>query len=172
GFAGNVGHDSHILYTLSAVQVWAPSDKLNILDIYLGCKMTIRHFLETSGVKWTLGMFLLQFSHCSIDFKLQKCGWRIRKYMHLEESLMLDRVVMLHIHCLELTFLRMCEFLSFFLHGSFCFQLSVVSGPLPLRGLFIMSIRIKLGGGCVRGKSPAYALPVDVVNSLFVGRWL
>ncbi|KAJ4840943.1 hypothetical protein Tsubulata_023072, partial [Turnera subulata] len=71
-------------------------------------------------------------------------------------------------------------------------RFSVVSGPLPLRGLFIMSIRINLGGGCVRGKSrsleclngrpekdpdvglslleygglkaidPAYALPVDV----------
>ncbi|KAJ4840944.1 hypothetical protein Tsubulata_023073 [Turnera subulata] len=33
GFAGNVGHDSHILYTLSAVQVLALLDKLNILDV-------------------------------------------------------------------------------------------------------------------------------------------
>ncbi|KAJ8440886.1 hypothetical protein Cgig2_022742 [Carnegiea gigantea] len=33
GFAGNIGHDPHILYTLSAVQVLALFDKLNMLDI-------------------------------------------------------------------------------------------------------------------------------------------
>lgn len=33
GFAGNVGHDPHILYTLSAVQVLALLDKLHVLDI-------------------------------------------------------------------------------------------------------------------------------------------
>uniref|UniRef100_A0A2P2KNV4 Geranylgeranyl transferase type-2 subunit beta n=1 Tax=Rhizophora mucronata TaxID=61149 RepID=A0A2P2KNV4_RHIMU len=33
GFAGNVGHDPHILHTLSAVQVLALFDKLNVLDI-------------------------------------------------------------------------------------------------------------------------------------------
>lgn len=33
GFGGNVGHDPHILYTLSAVQVLALFDKLNVLDI-------------------------------------------------------------------------------------------------------------------------------------------
>ncbi|GKV11455.1 hypothetical protein SLEP1_g22715 [Rubroshorea leprosula] len=33
GFAGNVGHDPHILYTLSAVQVLALFDKLDVLDI-------------------------------------------------------------------------------------------------------------------------------------------
>ena len=32
GFGGNVGHDPHILYTLSAVQVLALFDKLNVLD--------------------------------------------------------------------------------------------------------------------------------------------
>ncbi|KAJ6694495.1 hypothetical protein OIU85_005201 [Salix viminalis] len=32
GFAGNIGHDPHLLYTLSAVQVLALFDKLNVLD--------------------------------------------------------------------------------------------------------------------------------------------
>ncbi|KAH9744545.1 Geranylgeranyl transferase type-2 subunit beta 1 [Citrus sinensis] len=32
GFAGNIGHDPHVLYTLSAVQVLALFDKLDILD--------------------------------------------------------------------------------------------------------------------------------------------
>ncbi|XP_041001127.1 geranylgeranyl transferase type-2 subunit beta 1-like isoform X1 [Juglans microcarpa x Juglans regia] len=33
GFGGNIGHDPHILYTLSAVQVLALFDKLNVLDV-------------------------------------------------------------------------------------------------------------------------------------------
>ncbi|KAH1236773.1 Geranylgeranyl transferase type-2 subunit beta 1 [Glycine max] len=33
GFGGNVGHDPHILYTLSAVQVLALFDKLNVIDV-------------------------------------------------------------------------------------------------------------------------------------------
>ncbi|MCL7036878.1 hypothetical protein MKW94_030266 [Papaver nudicaule] len=33
GFAGNIGHDPHMMYTLSAVQVLALLDKLYVLDI-------------------------------------------------------------------------------------------------------------------------------------------
>ncbi|OMP12003.1 Prenyltransferase/squalene oxidase [Corchorus olitorius] len=33
GFAGNIGHDPHMLYTLSAVQVLALFNKLDVLDI-------------------------------------------------------------------------------------------------------------------------------------------
>ncbi|XP_050369011.1 geranylgeranyl transferase type-2 subunit beta 1-like [Argentina anserina] len=33
GFGGNIGHDPHILYTLSAVQVLALFDKIDVLDI-------------------------------------------------------------------------------------------------------------------------------------------
>ncbi|XWS39542.1 hypothetical protein CRYUN_Cryun18bG0064400 [Craigia yunnanensis] len=33
GFAGNIGHDPHILYTLSAVQVLVLFNKLDVLDI-------------------------------------------------------------------------------------------------------------------------------------------
>ncbi|KAI3928491.1 hypothetical protein MKW98_024092 [Papaver atlanticum] len=33
GFAGNIGHDPHMLYTLSAVQVLSLLDKLDVLDI-------------------------------------------------------------------------------------------------------------------------------------------
>ncbi|KAH6832193.1 RAB geranylgeranyl transferase beta subunit 1 [Perilla frutescens var. hirtella] len=33
GFGGNIGHDPHILYTLSAIQVLALFDKIGVLDI-------------------------------------------------------------------------------------------------------------------------------------------
>ncbi|XP_035539963.1 geranylgeranyl transferase type-2 subunit beta 1-like isoform X3 [Juglans regia] len=33
GYGGNIGHDPHILYTLSAVQILALFDKLNVLDV-------------------------------------------------------------------------------------------------------------------------------------------
>ncbi|XP_059661412.1 geranylgeranyl transferase type-2 subunit beta 1-like [Cornus florida] len=33
GFCGNIGHDPHILFTLSAVQVLALVDRINVLDI-------------------------------------------------------------------------------------------------------------------------------------------
>ncbi|PRQ20298.1 putative protein geranylgeranyltransferase type II [Rosa chinensis] len=33
GFGGNIGHDPHILYTLSAVQVLALFDKVDVLDV-------------------------------------------------------------------------------------------------------------------------------------------
>jgi hypothetical protein len=32
GFGGNVGHDPHVLYTLSAVQVLCLFDRLDVLD--------------------------------------------------------------------------------------------------------------------------------------------
>nr|KJB31783.1 hypothetical protein B456_005G208400 [Gossypium raimondii] len=37
GFSGNIGHDPHILYTLSAVQVLALFNKLDVLDIDKVC---------------------------------------------------------------------------------------------------------------------------------------
>lgn len=33
GFAGNLGHDPHLLYTISAVQILALLDRLDVLDI-------------------------------------------------------------------------------------------------------------------------------------------
>lgn len=33
GFGGNIGHDPHLAYTLSAVQVLALFDRLDVLDI-------------------------------------------------------------------------------------------------------------------------------------------
>ena len=33
GFAGNIGHDPHLLYTLSAVQILCLFDALSVLDI-------------------------------------------------------------------------------------------------------------------------------------------
>ncbi|CAL5331907.1 unnamed protein product [Camellia sinensis] len=54
GFGGNIGHDPHLLYTLSAIQVLALFDKTNILDIdktSLGCRMMMDPFQVTCGVK-------------------------------------------------------------------------------------------------------------------------
>ena len=33
GFGGNVGHDPHLLYTLSAVQILALFDRIDVLDV-------------------------------------------------------------------------------------------------------------------------------------------
>lgn len=33
GFGGNIGHDPHLLYTLSAIQVLALFDKIDVLDV-------------------------------------------------------------------------------------------------------------------------------------------
>jgi prenyltransferase beta subunit len=33
GFGGNVGHNPHVLYTLSAVQVLCLFDRLDVLDV-------------------------------------------------------------------------------------------------------------------------------------------
>ncbi|KAL2945004.1 Geranylgeranyl transferase type-2 subunit beta 1 [Bienertia sinuspersici] len=54
GFGGNIGHDPHILYTLSAVQVLALFDKLHALDvakILWDCRMRMDLFRETFGEK-------------------------------------------------------------------------------------------------------------------------
>jgi prenyltransferase beta subunit len=54
GFGGNIGHDPHILYTLSAVQILALFDKLNVLDVD---KVTNCILWHTDW--WTLKLFKL-----------------------------------------------------------------------------------------------------------------
>ena len=56
GFGGNIGHDPHILYTLSAVQVLALFDKLNVLDID---KVTNCILLHTYW--WSLKLYYMLF---------------------------------------------------------------------------------------------------------------
>ncbi|KAG5040939.1 hypothetical protein JHK82_013048 [Glycine max] len=54
GFGGNVEHDPHILYTLSAVQVLSLFDKLDVIDvdkILSACKMKMDPFQGICGVK-------------------------------------------------------------------------------------------------------------------------
>ena len=48
GFGGNIGHDPHILYTLSAVQVLALFDKVDVLDIekIANCILWYIYFLD------------------------------------------------------------------------------------------------------------------------------
>ncbi|KAI4364057.1 hypothetical protein MLD38_020199 [Melastoma candidum] len=56
GFGGNVGHDPHVLYTLSAVQCLALFDKMHLLDVEKmlpSYKMRMYPSLETNGVKLT-----------------------------------------------------------------------------------------------------------------------
>ncbi|KAL9685141.1 hypothetical protein QQ045_022588 [Rhodiola kirilowii] len=72
GFGGNVGHDPHILYTLSAVQVLALFDKLDVLDIDLvsNCILSNGEFMicgldgSFSGDMW--GEIDTRFSYIAI----------------------------------------------------------------------------------------------------------
>lgn len=41
GFGGNVKHDSHLLYTLSAIQLLVMMDKLDAIDVELIVKCTL-----------------------------------------------------------------------------------------------------------------------------------
>ncbi|OAY74366.1 Geranylgeranyl transferase type-2 subunit beta [Ananas comosus] len=83
GFGGNVGHDAHLHYTLSAVQILLLFDRLDILDIdkvsdciltLPGYKMKMGLFLAISGVKLTLAysealnaaLLVHRFSYCAI----------------------------------------------------------------------------------------------------------
>jgi len=47
GFGGNVGHDPHILYTLSAVQVLALFNKLDVIDVDKVTNCILSRFCET-----------------------------------------------------------------------------------------------------------------------------
>lgn len=38
GFGGNTGHDSHLLYTLSAIQILLLINRLDVLDIDMTVK--------------------------------------------------------------------------------------------------------------------------------------
>jgi len=68
GFGGNKGHDSHLLYTLSAVQVLAMMDKLDKVDT-----KKISSFVATlqrpdgsfTGDKW--GEVDTRFSYCAVS---------------------------------------------------------------------------------------------------------
>ncbi|KAI9091231.1 hypothetical protein K1719_028295 [Acacia pycnantha] len=80
GFSGNIGHDPHILYTLSAVQVLALFNKLDIIDVDKVTKYIVSLQNEDgsfSGDIW--GEVDTRFSYIAlcreIHFKLQKYGW-------------------------------------------------------------------------------------------------
>ncbi|KAI8527235.1 hypothetical protein RHMOL_Rhmol12G0060000 [Rhododendron molle] len=45
GFGGNIGHDPHILYTLSAVQILALFDKINVIDIDKVSNCILQHLV-------------------------------------------------------------------------------------------------------------------------------
>ncbi|KAH0773333.1 hypothetical protein KY290_010470 [Solanum tuberosum] len=50
GFGGNIGHDPHMLYTLSAIQVLALFDKLHVLDVNKVSSCILHHIF------WNLSM--------------------------------------------------------------------------------------------------------------------
>ncbi|CAN6458126.1 unnamed protein product [Victoria cruziana] len=54
GFAGNIGHDPHILYTLSAVQILALFDRLDVVDIE---KKAIKIASNIAGLQQDDGSF-------------------------------------------------------------------------------------------------------------------
>ncbi|KAF9613232.1 hypothetical protein IFM89_006333 [Coptis chinensis] len=59
GFAGNIGHDPHVLYTLSAVQVLALFGKLHVLDIDKVSKCILLS-VGLRSVKQCLKIYILQ----------------------------------------------------------------------------------------------------------------
>eukprot|EP00295_Goniomonas_pacifica_P016394 CAMPEP_0175858232 /NCGR_PEP_ID=MMETSP0107_2-20121207/29545_1 /TAXON_ID=195067 ORGANISM="Goniomonas pacifica, Strain CCMP1869" /NCGR_SAMPLE_ID=MMETSP0107_2 /ASSEMBLY_ACC=CAM_ASM_000203 /LENGTH=276 /DNA_ID=CAMNT_0017174637 /DNA_START=23 /DNA_END=851 /DNA_ORIENTATION=- len=78
GFGGNVGHDAHLLYTLSAVQVLAIFDSLDRIDRQLKENMSPHYnsptglLPETSGGKLTLDFHTVRLTacHCSVAWNL------------------------------------------------------------------------------------------------------
>ncbi|RWW26972.1 hypothetical protein GW17_00008619 [Ensete ventricosum] len=148
GFAGNLGHDPHLLYTLSAVQVLAIVDRIDVLDIgkvsdcillmWLAYRTMMDLFLVICGVKLTLGMVSLLTRY--ISFKsLQVCySWWV-----LSSLIMIDRV-----HWIDKEKLT-----RFILNCQAVFIISTGLSLMEYPGL--------------KSIDPAYALPVDVVNRIF-----
>jgi len=68
GFGGNVGHDAHLLYTLSAIQILALADKIDIVD-----KNAITKFVASlqqpdgsfAGDEW--GEIDTRFTYCALS---------------------------------------------------------------------------------------------------------
>ncbi|XP_055825062.1 geranylgeranyl transferase type-2 subunit beta 1-like [Solanum dulcamara] len=53
GFGGNIGHDPHMLYTLSAIQVLALFDKLHVLDVDKVSSCILHHFFWNLSLHWS-----------------------------------------------------------------------------------------------------------------------
>ncbi|CAL5362752.1 unnamed protein product [Camellia sinensis] len=75
GFGGNIGHDPHLLYTLSAIQVLALFDKTNILDIDKDIAGLQNEDGSFSGDMWGE-----VDTRCKVHCQLQESGWWI--WMH------------------------------------------------------------------------------------------
>ena len=68
GFGGNVGHDAHLLYTLSAIQILALADKIDLVD-----KDAVTKFVATlqqpdgsfAGDEW--GEIDTRFTYCALS---------------------------------------------------------------------------------------------------------
>lgn len=60
GFAGNIGHDPHILYTLSAVQVLALFNKLDVLDTHkvAACILSYILLMKLFALCWRVSYFV------------------------------------------------------------------------------------------------------------------
>ncbi|KAM7484840.1 hypothetical protein LguiA_000849 [Lonicera macranthoides] len=61
GFGGNVGHDPHVLYTLSAVQILPLFDKINMLDIdrVSICALILRYVVSRFSRSYFICMTVL-----------------------------------------------------------------------------------------------------------------
>lgn len=58
GFGGNIGHDPHLLYTLSAIQVLALFDKIDVLDIEKVSNCILLYVINRNWL-WRYFMLLL-----------------------------------------------------------------------------------------------------------------
>ncbi|XP_025822089.1 geranylgeranyl transferase type-2 subunit beta 1-like isoform X3 [Panicum hallii] len=194
GFGGNVGHDPHVLYTLSAVQVLCLFDRLDVLDIdkvadcqmLLDCKMRMDHFLVISGVKSTLvfccvGALAITGSLHHIDRDL--LGWWLCErqckdgglngrpekladvcysWWVLSSLIMIDRVHWIDKEKLA-KFILNCQDKE---NGGISDRpdnaVDIYHTYFGVAGLSLMEYP------GVKPMDPAYALPLDVVNRIFL----
>ncbi|XP_048328762.1 geranylgeranyl transferase type-2 subunit beta 1 isoform X3 [Ziziphus jujuba] len=196
GFGGNIGHDPHVLYTLSAVQVLALFDKLDVLDIekvstcqmLLDCKMKMDHFQGTCGVKLIhvfccvgalaitgalhhIDKDLLGWWLCERQVKSGGLNGRPEKlpdvcysWWVLSSLIMIDRVHWINKEKL-VKYILDCQDLD---NGGISDRpddaVDVYHTYFGVAGLSLLEYT------GLKAIDPAYALPVDVVNRIFIGR--
>ncbi|KAK1309990.1 hypothetical protein QJS10_CPA08g01411 [Acorus calamus] len=101
GFAGNVGHDPHILHTLSAVQVLALFDRMDVLDVDKLCSYVAGLQNEDgsfSGDMWgeiDTRYVIILYSFVRFDI-LKAFGSVYRKLMFFFQVFIVVQYVVLH----------------------------------------------------------------------------
>ncbi|CAH8303542.1 unnamed protein product [Eruca vesicaria subsp. sativa] len=180
GFAGNTGHDPHVLYTLSAVQILALFDKLDILDVGKVSSCILYHLAsllimkmglsqEICGRAFTMLKLQLQDCLCRFSYISICCLSKLKCLDQIKVKKVVDDIVCCknldggfgctpgeESHEYVMLFELSTRLESFMVAGRLLFlfmQFSVVWMLLLSPGVFTMLIRTYLVGGCVKDKS-------------------